>query len=78
MTLKFSGVNEPNNASGSVLRAMADEATEKTEEKSAIMKKLEKVRGLAHAIEAIGDSVKEVSNLPNTNRYTTFLTLLST
>ena len=45
---------------------MANEAMEKTEEKSAIIKKLEKVRGLAHAIEAIGDSVKEVSNKPRT------------
>lgn len=62
MTLRFSGVSEPNNASGLVLRAMADEATGKTEEKSAIIKKLEKVRGLAHTIETIGDSVKEVSD----------------
>ena len=68
MTLKFSGVNEPNDASGSALRVMANEAIEKTKEKSAIIKKLEIVRGLANTIETIGDSVKEVSYTLHTYR----------
>ena len=39
------------------------DAKKKTEEKSAIVEKLEKVQGLTHTIKAVGDSVKEVRNL---------------
>ena len=62
MTLGFSVFNESSDASNSELRIMASDARKKTEEKPAIIEKLEKVRGLTHAIEDVGDAVKEVSN----------------
>ena len=45
------------------MRAIAGEAIRKTEQKSAIITKLEQVLGLTYAIRAIGDVAKEVSYL---------------
>lgn len=66
VTLKFSDTSKPCETSDSKLRAIAGEAMEKIGEKSAIVEKLEKIRGLTGVIEAVGEVVKEVSSTHHT------------
>ena len=61
--LKFSGLGNSGEENKSRREEMVERAKEKTAEELAILEKLEKVRGLAQIIKAIGDSVSEVSNV---------------
>ena len=60
--LKFTGFSEAHAESDANLKKVIAEAIEKTEAKSPIVEKLEKVRVLAHTIETIGDAASEASS----------------
>ena len=63
VTLKFSGISAPRADSDAKLKTMVEEAVTKTEAKSLIVERLEKVRGLIKTIEGVGEIVGEVSRL---------------